>query len=89
MRISECKPGMFVRAVRNLEDGYWATGLILGRIERVNSAGDLTVRFVTHARHKEWEGGTFYCKAPHLVQVSNPTANEKIEINTDFASLFE
>lgn len=88
MRISECKPGMLVRARRDMESGYWATGLILGQIERINSI-DLSVRFITHALHKEYEGKSYHCKPRHLVQVSNPTADAKIEIDTNLASLFE
>lgn len=88
MRISECKPGMLVRARKDMESGYWATGLILGQIEHVNSI-DLNVRFITHALHKEYEGKSYHCKPRHLVQMSNPTADAKIEIDTDLASLFE
>ena len=89
MRISECKPGMLVRARRDMESGYWATGLILGQIEQINDSIDLSVRFITHALHKEYEGKSYHCKPRHLVLVSNPTADAKIEIDTDLASLFE
>lgn len=89
MKISECRPGMFVRARRDIETGAWATGLILGQIEQINDDMSLTVRFIVHALHKNYEGCKFHCKARHLVLVSSFTANAKTEIDTDLASLFE
>ena len=89
MRISECKPGMFVRARRDIETGAWATGLILGQIEQINDDMNLTVRFIVHALHKNYEGCKFRCKARDLVLESNFTTNTKTKINTNLALLFE
>lgn len=89
MTLEECKVGTLVRAMKDLAPGFWATGLILGQIEKVNDILDLSVRFINHALHKEYEGKSYHCKPRHLVLVSNPTADAKIEIDTDLASLFE
>lgn len=89
MEISQCRPGMFVRARRDIETGAWATGLILGQIEQINDDMNLTARFIVHALHKNYEGCSFRCQARHLVLESNFTTNAKTEINTNLASLFE
>ena len=86
MRISECKPGMLVRARRDIDHGYWATGLILGRIEHINDELDLSVRFITHAIHKEYEGNRYHCKARHLVLVSK---DREAGLNDNLTTLFD
>lgn len=84
MTLEECKTGMLVRAVKDLEPGFWATGLILGEVVE-QSDPHVSVKFISHANYKEYEGHTYYCQPRHLVPVSN---DREAGLNDDLTTLF-
>lgn len=85
MTLEECKVGMLVRAVKNLEPGFWATGLILGEVVE-QSVPHVYVKIISHANHKEYEGHKYYCRPQHLVPVSQ---DKNANVDTDLVSLFD
>lgn len=85
MTLEECKTGMLVRAVKDLEPGFWATGLILGEVVE-QSDPHVSVKFISHANYKEYEGHTYYCQPRHLVPVSK---DKNVNVDTNLVSLFD
>lgn len=84
MTYGECKIGMSVRAVKDLAPGFWATGLILGRI--VGFAEPfVTVKCISH-RRKDYEGDNLCCDPEHLVHIFKAKG---VGVNNSLTALFD
>ena len=85
MTLESCKIGMLVRAVRDLEQGYWATGLLLGKIVGFDEPF-VTVKCIAHGRVAHYEGSNLCCDPAHLVLVSK---DRGVGLNNNLTTLFD